>query len=46
MNKGIKFSKNDIIVFCNSGDFFYKNSLSKIINIFNKKTLILFLVQL
>lgn len=37
MNKGIKFSKNDIIVFCNSGDFFYKNSLSKIINIFNKK---------
>ena len=27
MNKGIKFSKNDIIVFCNSGDFFYKKTL-------------------
>jgi glycosyltransferase involved in cell wall biosynthesis len=37
MNKGIKFSKNDIIVFCNSGDFFYKNSLKKIMKIFNKK---------
>ena len=24
MNKGIKVSKNDIIVFCNSGDFFTK----------------------
>ncbi|MDC3089967.1 glycosyltransferase [Candidatus Pelagibacter sp.] len=37
MNKGIKKSKNDIIVFCNSGDFFYKNSLKKIIQIFNTK---------
>lgn len=37
MNKGIKRSKNDIIVFCNSGDFFYKNSLKKIIKIFNSK---------
>ena len=27
MNKGIKILKNDIIVFCNSGDFFYRNSL-------------------
>ena len=26
----------DIIVFCNSGDFFYKNSLSKVIKLFNK----------
>ena len=37
MNKGINLSNNDIIVFCNSGDFFYKNSLKKIINIFNRK---------
>jgi len=37
MNKGIKRSKNEIIVFCNSGDFFYKGSLKKILNIFNKK---------
>ena len=37
MNKGINISKNDIIVFCNSGDFFYKNSLRKIIQIFNSK---------
>lgn len=37
MNKGIKKSKNDIIVFCNSGDFFYKKSLKKIIKIFNSK---------
>ena len=37
MNKGIKNSKNDIIVFCNSGDFFYKNALKKILNIFNNK---------
>jgi len=35
MNKGISKSNNDIIVFCNSGDFFYKNSLKKIIKIFN-----------
>ncbi len=37
MNKGINKSNNDIIVFCNSGDFFYKNSLRKIIKIFNSK---------
>ena len=37
MNKGINISKNDIIVFCNSGDFFYKNSLRKIIQMFNSK---------
>ena len=37
MNKGINISKNDIIVFCNSGDFFYKNSLKKVIQIFNSK---------
>lgn len=37
MNKGIKNSKNDIIVFCNSGDFFYRNSLKKILKIFNKE---------
>ena len=28
MNKGLKLSKGEIIVFCNSGDFFYKNSLT------------------
>ncbi len=37
MNKGINVSKNDIIVFCNSGDFFYSNSLRKVIQIFNSK---------
>ena len=36
MNKGLKIAKGDIIVFCNSGDFFYKNSLSKVINLFYK----------
>ena len=36
MNKGLKLAKGDIIVFCNSGDFFYKNSLSKVIKLFNK----------
>ena len=36
MNKGIKNSRNDIIVFCNSGDFFYKKSIRKIENIFKK----------
>ena len=39
MNKGIRRSKNDIIVFCNSGDFFYKNALKKIIKIFNSKNI-------
>ena len=29
MNKGIENSKNDIIVFCNSGDFFYDGALAK-----------------
>ena len=37
MTKGIKKSKNDIIVFCNSGDFFYKNSLQKVMKIFYYK---------
>lgn len=37
MNKGIKFASYDIIVFCNSGDFFYKNSLKKVIKVFNNK---------
>ena len=37
MNKGIKKSKNDIIVFCNSGRFFYKNSLQKVMKIFYDK---------
>ena len=37
MNKGIKKSKNDIIVFCNSGDFFYKNSLQNVMKIFYHK---------
>lgn len=36
MNKGIKMAKNDIIVFCNSGDYFFKNSFKKILNLFNK----------
>ena len=35
MNKGIKHSTGDIIVFCNSGDTFYEDSLSKVLNIFN-----------
>ncbi len=37
MNKGIKFAKGEIIVFCNSGDFFYKNSFKKILKLFKKK---------
>lgn len=36
MNKGIKLSKNNIIVFCNSGDFFYNDSFRKILDLFNK----------
>ena len=35
MNKGIINSTCDIIAFCNSGDTFYDNSLSKIMNLFN-----------
>jgi len=34
MNKGIKYANGDIIVFCNSGDQFYKNTLYKVINLF------------
>ena len=34
MNKGLRLSKGEIIVFCNSGDFFYKNSLNKVISLF------------
>ena len=37
MNKGIINSTGDIIAFCNSGDIFYDNSLSKVVNIFNNK---------
>ncbi len=36
MNKGLKHASGEIIVFCNSGDFFYKNSLKKIVFLFNK----------
>ena len=36
MNKGIKLANGEIIVFCNSGDFFYKNSLTKEMDLFNK----------
>jgi len=39
MNKGIINSTGDIIAFCNSGDFFYDNSLSKVTNLFNNKDL-------
>lgn len=35
MNKGIKYSTGDIVVFCNSGDTFFEDSLSKVLNIFN-----------
>ena len=37
MNKGIRVSNNNIIVFCNSGDFFYKNAINKIDDLFKKK---------
>jgi glycosyltransferase involved in cell wall biosynthesis len=36
MNKGLKVAKGDIIVFCNSGDTFYKDSLKKVIKLFKK----------
>lgn len=38
MNKGINIVNGDIVVFCNSGDFFYENSLEKVIKIFKKNT--------
>ena len=37
MNKGIKYSKNDIIVFCNSGDFFYDKAIKNISSVFGAK---------
>jgi len=37
MNKGIKHSKGDVIVFCNSGDFFYKNALKKVMKLFKSR---------
>ena len=36
MNKGLKIANGEVIVFCNSGDFFYKNSLQKVMKIFNR----------
>ena len=34
MNRGVKLAKGNVIVFCNSGDFFYKNSLKKVMKLF------------
>ena len=46
MNRGIKISKGEIIVFINSGDLFKKNSLKIVSDLFDKKKkLILFLAQ-
>ena len=36
MNKGLKIANGDVIVFCNSGDFFYKNSLQNVMALFDK----------
>ncbi len=35
MNKGLKIASGEVIVFCNSGDFFYKNSLQKVMGLFS-----------
>tara|TARA_B110000238_G_C16134973_1_gene443211 strand:- start:391 stop:1137 length:747 start_codon:yes stop_codon:yes gene_type:complete len=37
MNKGLKVARGDIVVFCNSGDFFYDNAFQKILELFNEK---------
>lgn len=36
MNKGLRLANGEVVVFCNSGDFFYKNSLTKVMNLFAK----------